>query len=50
MFSDELLEKIYSDSEISNVPICNQTTVIYAIERILIENHYHVEKEPGESE
>lgn len=37
MFSDELLEKIFSDKDVVKCPIGTQATIVRAIERILEE-------------
>ena len=37
MFSDEILEKIFSDQETQKVPIGYQSTMIHVIEKILEE-------------
>lgn len=37
MFSDELLEKIFSDEEVQKIPIGCQHTMVKAIEKILDE-------------
>lgn len=44
MFDDELLELIFSDEEIRTVPIGFQSTVIHAIDKILLENGYEIRK------
>lgn len=35
MFSDEILEEIYSQKEIQKIPISYVTTVVYIVEQIL---------------
>ena len=35
MFSDEILEKIFTNPETVNVPIVYQSTMIHAIEEVL---------------
>ena len=37
MFSDEILDRIYQDGEVKEVPIGYQVTIVRAIERILEE-------------
>lgn len=37
MFSDEILDRIYQDEEVKEVPIGYQVTIVRAIERILEE-------------
>ena len=37
MFSDEILDQIYQDEEVKEVPIGYQVTIVRAIERILEE-------------
>lgn len=37
MFSDEILDRIYQDEEVKQVPIGYQVTIVRAIERILEE-------------
>ena len=37
MFNDEVLEKIFSNPEVNNVPIENQSTMIRIIEKTLEE-------------
>ena len=37
MFSDEILDRIYNDEEVKEVPIGYQVTIVRAIERILEE-------------
>lgn len=37
MFDDEVLEKIFSNPEVSNIPIDNQSTMIKVIEKTLEE-------------
>ena len=37
MFSDKLLEKIFSEKEIQRVPFEYQSTVIHVVERVLDE-------------
>ena len=37
MFSDEILEKIFSDPEAQKVPIGYQSTMIHVVEKILEE-------------
>lgn len=37
MFSDEILDLIYQDEEVKQVPIGYQVTIVRAIERILEE-------------
>lgn len=37
MFDDEVLEKIFSNPEVSNIPIDNQSTMIRVIEKTLEE-------------
>lgn len=35
MFSDEVLERIFSDKEIQTIPIGTQATAVNAVERVL---------------
>lgn len=35
MFSDEILEKIFSDSEMQKIPIGTQATAVSVVERVL---------------
>lgn len=35
MFSDEVLERIFSDKEIQTIPISTQATAVNAVERVL---------------
>ena len=37
MFDDEILDRIYQDEEVKQVPIGYQVTIVRAIERILEE-------------
>ena len=37
MFSDEMLEKIFSDKEMQSIPIGYQSTIIHVIEKIIEE-------------
>lgn len=37
MFSDEILEKIFSDPEAQTVPIGAQSTMVHVIEKVLEE-------------
>ena len=37
MFSDEILDRIYNDEEVKEIPIGYQVTIVRAIERILEE-------------
>lgn len=44
LFSDELLELVFSDEDMRTVPIGFQATVIHSIERIIEDNGYEVVK------
>ena len=39
MFSDEILEKIFSDPEAQKVPIGFQSTMIHVVEKVLEEEN-----------
>lgn len=39
MFSDEILEKIFTDPEAQKIPIGYQSTMIRVIEKVLEENN-----------
>lgn len=43
MFSDEVLEKIFSDAEMKKIPVGAQATVVNVIERVLEEMEVEVE-------
>lgn len=42
MFSDELLEKFFSDEEIRKCPVGTQSTIIHSIEKILEQEGYNL--------
>lgn len=41
MFSDELLERIFCDERMKDIPLCIQSTVVHVVEDAL-ENRYYV--------
>ena len=42
MFSDELLERIFCDERMKDIPLCIQSTVVHVVEDAL-ENRYYTE-------